>query len=317
MIEPETLLQLHIDVVETICELEMYFPPAFFDIMVHLTVHLVREIKICGPVFLRYMYPFERAMGVMKRMVRSRSRLEGSIVEGYVAEEVIEFVSDYLSGVEPIGLPRSRHAGSLQGVGTIGFKSIYTTYEVRQKAHTKVLQHLDDVTPFIEEHINELRLNNPTKPDTWINSQHDLNFATWFEERIRVLRSSQVLSETVRFLANGPTPKIYSYQGYKMNGYTWYTQQQDKKSINQNSGVTVTATFEDDNTPVAFYGWIEEIWELDYFLLRIPIFKCKWIDNKKGGVTKDRDGFIIVDHKRLGYQNDPFILASKAKQVRS
>ena len=28
-----------------LCQLEMYFPPSFFNIMVHLIVHLVREIK--------------------------------------------------------------------------------------------------------------------------------------------------------------------------------------------------------------------------------------------------------------------------------
>jgi len=33
-----------------LCQLEMYFPPAFFDIIIHLIVHLVREIKCCGPV---------------------------------------------------------------------------------------------------------------------------------------------------------------------------------------------------------------------------------------------------------------------------
>ena len=92
---------------------------------------------------------------------------------------------------------------------------------------------------------------------------------------------------------------------------------QDSKSTNQNSGVTLMAMSENDNISNAYYGWIEEIWELDYFVFRIPIFKCNWIDNEKGGVTKDRDGFIIVDHKRLGYRHDPFILASQAKQVRS
>jgi hypothetical protein len=68
-----------------------------------------------------------------------------------------------------------------------------------------------------------------------------------------------------------------------------------------------------DNISDSYYGWIDEIWELDYFALRIPIFKCTWIDNRKGRVRKDKDGFIIVDHNRLGYQHDPFILA---KQVR-
>ena len=34
-----------------LCQLEMYFSPSFFDIMIHLIVHLVREIRLCGPIF--------------------------------------------------------------------------------------------------------------------------------------------------------------------------------------------------------------------------------------------------------------------------
>ena len=33
-------------------QLEMYFPLVFFDIMVHLIFHLVKEIKCCGLVYL-------------------------------------------------------------------------------------------------------------------------------------------------------------------------------------------------------------------------------------------------------------------------
>jgi len=47
------------------CQLEMYFPLAFFDIMVHLIVHLVREIKCRGPVYLRWMYLVERYMKIL------------------------------------------------------------------------------------------------------------------------------------------------------------------------------------------------------------------------------------------------------------
>ena len=41
------------DIVMTLCNLEKYFPPSFFTIMVHLVVHLVREVSfvdlyICG-----------------------------------------------------------------------------------------------------------------------------------------------------------------------------------------------------------------------------------------------------------------------------
>jgi len=63
---------LELESVETACQLEMYFPPSFFDIMVHLIVHIMYEIKMCGPVFLRSMYPFERFMGILKHYMRNR-----------------------------------------------------------------------------------------------------------------------------------------------------------------------------------------------------------------------------------------------------
>ncbi|RDY06510.1 hypothetical protein CR513_09504, partial [Mucuna pruriens] len=44
----------------------MYFPPSFFDIMVHLIVHLVMEIKLCGLVFLWWMYSLEHYMKILK-----------------------------------------------------------------------------------------------------------------------------------------------------------------------------------------------------------------------------------------------------------
>lgn len=43
-----------------LCKLEKIFPPAFFDVMVHLAVHLPREAMLAGPVQYRWMYPIER-----------------------------------------------------------------------------------------------------------------------------------------------------------------------------------------------------------------------------------------------------------------
>jgi len=149
VIDPLKLDALQKEVVLTLCHLEIYFPPSFFDVMVHLVVHLVREIKICGPVFLRYMYPFERFMGILKSYVRTRFRPEGSIVEGYSTEEVVEFCTNYMTGVGPIGVPKSRYEGRLQGVGTIGLKAVVADRDELLKAHFIVLQHMADVTPYI------------------------------------------------------------------------------------------------------------------------------------------------------------------------
>ena len=147
----------------TLCHLEMYFPPTFFDIMPHLMVHLVREIKMCGPVFLRNMYPFERYMGILKSYVRNRSRPKGSIIEGYATEEVVEFCLDYMSNVKPIGLPESRYAGRLQGIGTLGAKRINPDPDALAKAHFLMLQHMDVISPYINEHLDLVRQQHPTK----------------------------------------------------------------------------------------------------------------------------------------------------------
>ena len=53
--------------------------------MVHLTMHLVREVKLCRPVYLQWMYSFERYMKILKGYVRNHNRPEGSTVEGYIA----------------------------------------------------------------------------------------------------------------------------------------------------------------------------------------------------------------------------------------
>ena len=46
--------------------LEMRFPP-FFDIMIHLLVHIVHEIKIPWSCILHHMWTFERSMAILKK----------------------------------------------------------------------------------------------------------------------------------------------------------------------------------------------------------------------------------------------------------
>jgi Domain of unknown function (DUF4218) len=76
------------------------------------------------------MYPFKSAMNHLKGLVRSRSRPERSIVEEYIIEEVIELYTDFLNGVEPIDLPKSRYKGRLQDSDTIGYKIISMSLEL-------------------------------------------------------------------------------------------------------------------------------------------------------------------------------------------
>ncbi|XP_028072583.1 uncharacterized protein LOC114274804 [Camellia sinensis] len=85
-----------------LCKLEKIFPPTFFDVMVHLAIHLPREAILGGPVQYRWMYPIERLLGTLKGYVANRVRPEGSITEAYVVKECLTFCSMYLGGIETV-----------------------------------------------------------------------------------------------------------------------------------------------------------------------------------------------------------------------
>jgi hypothetical protein len=67
----EALESLEKDTNETLCFQEMYFPPAFFNISVHFTTHLIKEIKLLGLVFVHQMYAYERFNDILKLFVRN------------------------------------------------------------------------------------------------------------------------------------------------------------------------------------------------------------------------------------------------------
>lgn len=71
-------------VAETMCVLEDWFPPAFFDIMPHLTLHLVNELDWLGPVHSRWCYEAEPYLYVLKKYVQNWAKREASIATGYM-----------------------------------------------------------------------------------------------------------------------------------------------------------------------------------------------------------------------------------------
>ena len=89
------------EVAEMICSLEKELPPSVFVIMMHLPIHLVEELFICGPVHTRWMYPFERYMKGLKGFVKNKAKPEGSMGNGYLREESIGFLNEYLSAYTP------------------------------------------------------------------------------------------------------------------------------------------------------------------------------------------------------------------------
>ena len=78
----------------------MIFPSVFFDIMIHLVLHLPEEAILGEPMCMRWIYPIEHFLKNLKEYVRNQARLKGSIAEGYVVDEALKFCSMYFEGVE-------------------------------------------------------------------------------------------------------------------------------------------------------------------------------------------------------------------------
>ena len=99
-LDKDVLAEMKKEIPIILVKLEKKFPPAFFDVMVHLAVHLPDEALLRGPVQYGWMYPIERRLYTLKRYVRNRARPEGSIAETYIADECLIFCSKYMDGVE-------------------------------------------------------------------------------------------------------------------------------------------------------------------------------------------------------------------------
>ena len=178
-------------------------------------------------------------MGVLKKYVHNRARPEGSIAKGYGTEEVIEFCVDFVSDLKPIGLPQSRHEGKLSGKGTLGKKStVCRDGDSFTRGDYTVLQSSILVAPYIEKHKKIIRSNNPGQSESWIAQHHMSSFGSWLQEH---LMNDDDVGDQLYLLAKTPSLTILTFQGYEINGNTFYTNAQDKKSTNQNSGVRFDA----------------------------------------------------------------------------
>ena len=324
------LSRLQEEIVVILCELEIYFPPAFFDICVHLLVHIVDDIIHLGPAFLHNMMPFERMNGVIKGFVRNRALPEGSIVQGYLTEECISFCTNLLGEVDdPVGLPRNRHLGRLNGVGhKNGRKELHVDFEKRRvdfnRANLVALQHLEMVDPWCKEHENIIRKKyidqGRERTDGEVIREHNSTFLRWFKERLIADPPMDCPEGRLLYaLAHGPSPNVATFQAYDINGFTFYTEEKDESSVYQNSGVTMVSSI--GNEKLRYYGRIEEILELDYSGEKVSIFRVRWA--RRSTVMKENKYFATMVIPEAGStsssvnvtaQNEPWVLAKHVSQ---
>ena len=79
----------------------------------------------------------------------------------------------------------------------------------------------------------------------------------------------------------------------------------------QNNGVQIEA-LDGLGQKIQYFSIIEEIWELDYERdITVALFRCRWIKQHQLNVI----GLRVLDLKNLGYQDDPWVFASRVAQI--
>ncbi|BBN69044.1 hypothetical protein Prudu_716S000100 [Prunus dulcis] len=277
-VDVSKLDKLEEDVVVTLCLLEKYFPPSFFDIMVHLVVHLVREVRLCGPIY-------ESAEGVCSESYSS----EGCIAERYIAEEAVEFCTQHLSDVSTVGVPSSQKMGVSKPLS--GCTVSVVDQDLLNQAHLYVLENTEEVLPYIEYVQSELEEDN-----------------NGVSENLRWLAAGPNMAV--------PLYRSYLIKGIKFNIKAQADMRTIKSGVYLLAQTMQVASAKDKNPIISnmgFYGVIQEIWDLDYQKFTIPVFRCDWIDSS--GLVVDELGFTLVDLSKIGHRNDQFVLASQVKQI--
>jgi hypothetical protein len=72
------------------------FFPSLFDIMSHLLIHLIEELKLCGLMHIQWMYLIEWYFKTLKSYVWNKAWLEGCMIESYSLEEALGFYIECL-----------------------------------------------------------------------------------------------------------------------------------------------------------------------------------------------------------------------------
>ncbi|XP_063936886.1 uncharacterized protein LOC108207459 isoform X1 [Daucus carota subsp. sativus] len=332
VINIDDLKRLQEEIIEILCQFETVFVQAFFDIMVHLLIHLCREIKYGGPAHLRSMWSIERYLNKLKSYARNRCRPEGSIAEGYLAEEGLIFCSRFL-GAEGSGSKITKPAKfescpqkTEYPLGTRknkDGKAIELDESEWMAIHRYVLFNCGntEIESLIELHrslIDGSSVDGHVKSKKYKRErEHSEDFWKWLKEHVG--KQSNV-SEDLEVLAMGPNRVAKKYSGYVINGYRFHTKFRDAKCTTQNSGVFLTAlttsfASSKDQNPVVgnvnYYGAIEEILEVDYWgVYSVVLFKCCWYQEEK-----DLYGLTRVNFNKLWHKSDPYVVASQVQQV--
>ncbi|GKD82408.1 hypothetical protein Tco_1349247, partial [Tanacetum coccineum] len=312
----DDMLKAQSKVIDILCNLELIYPPAFFDIMIHLVIHLPLEAIFGGPIRPRWMYPFERYMKKLKNYVRNKAKPEGSIAEGYVAEEALTFSSHYFRDVTTkfnrpdrnvdCPPPTCQFQVFKSLCKSIGLRSVI---RIDHQELKKVIWYVLHNSPEIDTYRAKFKIEFP-------NKDMKEEFPGWFGKQIRqrhvdndpgVNESSELFA-----LACGPSQTPISVNSCVVNGVRFVVHSRDERRTTQNSGICSPGPDGE-----MYYGQLEQILEFSYLSFKTVLFRVKWFDTSNKGRIQNfviRNNITQIKANGEAFKNDQYILATQVKQ---
>ncbi|XP_042980114.1 uncharacterized protein LOC122310298 [Carya illinoinensis] len=283
MLRLEDLDRLESRIPYILCQLEMIFSPSFFTVMVHLTIHLVAECKLGGPVHYRWMYPVERYLHRLKFHVHNKAAPEGSIAEGYLLEELLTFCSRYLESALTVFNRPSRNPDDSKGK-VVDVRLDFMSWT---QAHRYILFNSDDFTPFRMMHLEIMRhtVDGNHLSNDELQKRHEDQFCNWFQDYVMKMDDNgrSKLGQKVVMHSKGPMRVAKEFKRIVINGIKYRTRNHENGKKTQNCGVSEYVT-------------------------------------QGRGFKEDEFGFTIINFSHLVHigsriTNDPFVLSSQVSQV--
>ncbi|XP_021735138.1 uncharacterized protein LOC110701823 [Chenopodium quinoa] len=321
--------RLEKNIAEILCKLEKVFPPSFFNSMEHLPIHLPYEGKLCGPVQYRWMYPFERFLNHLKRKIGNKARVEGSICNAYLTEEISNFCSNYFqpsvdtktrdlgrnvnadveSPADNDEIPKlfTMDKGRVSNLG----KTRYLDDKELERAHLFVLRNTGILGEY-ERQFEDYILSTRTylrRED--VMEKCESEFPDWFHHKVREQKPS---SDVLRALSMRPFKRVRTWNQIFVGGFNFHTQSYGKHKSTMNYGVCVSS--EDGEE---YFGILNDIIELIYTdpekEYKTILFSCSWMDCGKGMNIHEQYKLVEVNHTKKYPKYDPFVLSYQVSQV--
>ncbi|KAK9932330.1 hypothetical protein M0R45_019573 [Rubus argutus] len=181
-------------------------------------------------------------LGNLQDYVRNRARPEGSIVEGYIAEESLTFCSMYLNDIETIFTQPERN------------------YDGGEKKKSNVVGFCSKFEPFKIQHYELLKRESPFKLE---ERQRD-QFPKWFKGHVEELYSqgSSHVTEEMYALSFGPVDTMGTYTMCNANGVRLHVKQLQQTKTVENSGIMVPGSH--NNGENDFYGQLGTLIDDDF-----------------------------------------------------